>query len=742
MITFTTELTRIPGTTGRFADRLLRLRIRTVGDLLMHFPTRYEDFSAVVPVAELQTHQTATVRGVIRSISTRRTWRKHMLLLEALIADETGTIKALWFNQPFLARVLRPGLQANFAGKVLANDDELYLSNPAYEFVPRNAASQAVNHTARLVPIYPETRGLTSRGIRFLVKLFLRAVGSVPDFVPPDIRSSYNLPELREALANIHFPKSMNEAEDAKRRFAFAHLLLLQLANGRMRRALAREETVPIRVQASELETLIARLPFRLMPSQETCLREIVADLEKPHPMNRLLQGDVGSGKTVVAALAALLVSSQKKQTAFMAPTEVLARQHYRTITTLTDRLTPDSAPHIGLLLAAETRAFYGANLEERVSKHALRSRVADGTCTIAIGTHALIQAHTRFKDLALVVIDEQHRFGVDQRAALVTRRPTPDATAPAIQEKNMRQTRTGESIPKTAPLPHFLSMSATPIPRTLSLTLFGDLDLSTITELPAGRKTIVTKVVAPENRSKAYAFIDQEIEKGRQVFVICPRIEPALANGGETLSQPTRTDMLLHEAKTVKAEYERLSKKVFPNRAVGMLHGKMKSAEKERVMAAFTSGATNILVSTSVIEVGVDVPNASVMVIESAERFGLAQLYQFRGRIGRGEHQSFCLLFTESTSDATKERLEALLAAKNGFALAELDLKLRGPGQFIGERQTGLPDLAMKSLGDIALIRDTKNAAELLFSRDVELQKYPLLQAELARFTTAVHLE
>ena len=446
--------------------------------------------------------------------------------------------------------------------------------------------------------------------------------------------------------------------------------------------------------------------------------------MKKPHPMNRLLQGDVGSGKTIVAILAALVLAGNGKpavakamagkQTAFMAPTEVLAKQHYETFKKFFKKFDKG----IGLITGSMAKVFYGDGLESDIKKNDLIKKIENSEIKIVFGTHALIQKYVKFKDLALVIIDEQHRFGVRQRSELL---------------KN----QSSEAVP------HLLSMSATPIPRTLSLTVFSDLDLSIIDELPKGRKEIITKIVAPINRDKAYAFIRGQVKKGRQVFVICPRIEPT-NEFLEGLPVPVvkRRNVLWENAKMVKEEYEKLSQKVFPDLRVGMMHGKMKAKEKNEAMKNFNKHKTDILVATSVIEVGVDVPNASIMMIEDADKFGLAQLYQFRGRVGRGEYQSFCFLFTESGSKSTHHRLRSLIEAKNGFELAEKDLAIRGPGEFLGEEQTGIPDLAMKAVRNPELVKSSREAAEDVLKNDPELEKYPLLKKRLESFQQEVHLE
>ncbi len=713
MITLETELARIRGLGPNFISKLQKLKIETVQDLLWHFPFRYDDFSTIVKIADLKLNQSATVSGVIRKIDLRRTWRRKMLLVETIIVDDSGGIKAVWFNQPYIGKILRVGMRANLSGKVALTDKEIYLSNPSYE--PLRGGE--IKHTAGLIPVYPETRGLTSRGLRYLIKPILKVLPPIQDFLPAEILAAYRLPDLNTAIKKVHFPRVLTEAEQAKKRFAFEDLFLLQLNNLKLRSRLAQEKAPVIEWNEEGLKKIGGVLPFELTNSQKRSLAEILNDLKRGRPMNRLLQGDVGSGKTVIAAIAALLVAKSNLQAAFMAPTEVLARQHYQTLHKIFGNLLKQWGLEVGLLLGGLTQ-----KLKKETAK-----KIATGEIKIIIGTHALIQKGVTFNNLGLIVVDEQHRFGVEQRANLGTR---------------------NQGLGTRTPLPHFLSMSATPIPRTLSLTLFGDLDLSIIDELPKGRKAIITKVVAPENRSKAYAFVREEIKKGRQVFVICPRIE--VANSHETPTNATNISVISGrigadsrlEMKAVKEEFEKLSEKVFPDLKVAMLHGKLKSKEKEKIMNDFKNRLTDILVSTSVIEVGVDIPNATIMIIEGVEHFGLAQLYQFRGRIGRGEHQSFCLLFTESNSQSVKERLDALLRAKNGFELAELDLQMRGPGEFLGEKQTGLPDLAMKALNNLELIKTAREAASRIIEKDGELKNYPLLKEKLETFQKAIHLE
>jgi len=715
MFALDTQLSQIQGIGPKFTIKLNKLKITTVKELLWHFPFRYEDYSKIIPIDKLVLNEPATIQGVVQRINLRRTWRRKITIVEAIIADETGGIKAVWFNQPYIAQILRSGTRANFAGKLTKSPREIYLSSPAYEITSSRSLSGSrfgPKHTAGLIPIYPETRGLTSKGLRFLIKPILKDLKEIDDFIPPDVLQKNKLSEINLALRKIHFPLKLQESELAKKRFAFEDLFLLQLNNLKIKSRLAKEKAMPIQVDQNKLKTRVQNLPFQLTNSQKESLKEITADLQRTQPMNRLLQGDVGSGKTIIAALAALLTAENDLQTAFLAPTEVLASQHYYTTT----KIFPDFSGGIALLTANHAKLTYEKGLEEKISKSQLIKEIANNKVKIVIGTHAIIQKNIRFAKLAFTIVDEQHRFGVEQRAALAGAK------------------HTAGSI-----VPHFLSMSATPIPRTLSLTIFGDLDLSTITELPAGRKAIITKIVAPGNRQKAYTYIREQIKKGRQAFVICPRIEPGALKEGQILTEARKKAM---ELKSVKEEFEKLSTQIFPDLRVAMLHGKLKGKDKDQIMRDFSNKKSDILVSTSVVELGVDIPNATIMMIEGSERFGLAQLYQFRGRVGRGEHQSYCLLFTDSESESIQRRLNTLLTAKNGFELAEKDLSFRGPGQFLGQEQSGLPDIAMDALKDIELVKAARVSAQSIISIDPEFKNYPLLSKRFQQFQKQIHLE
>jgi ATP-dependent DNA helicase RecG len=723
-----TPLFEALGAKAPYVRRLENLGLHTVGDLLAHFPTRYEDFSKIYTVAELEPGQQATIQAAVEDVRTRRT-RRGLTIVEATLLDESGSIRAVWFNQPFVATALRPGRIANFAGKISISDEsELYLNHPAYEIIKSSTMTGAgandestTRHTARIIPIYPETRGLTSRGIRFVMQNVLRRVQSMKEWLPAETLSSLDLPELNSAYHTIHFPPTIEHASIARRRFDFENIFLLHLFNYEQKMKMAQEHAAPIATDIDRVKALLAALPFELTVSQKRSLWEIIQDMEKPRPMNRLLQGDVGSGKTVVAAIAAVMAAERGSQTAFMAPTEILARQHFQTMKKL-----PGAKPSIGLLTASESVAFYGDGMESKLSKDAFHKKVAEGEIMIIFGTHALIQKNVAFKSLGLVVIDEQHRFGVRQRQALARATGSGAAGGSGV----------GSGSGSGKLTPHFLSMSATPIPRTLMLTVFGDLNLSLITELPTGRKPIETKIVAPLERQATYDFIRKQVGEGRQVFVICPRIEKS--EDDKNAKQESKK----LEIKSVTEEYEKLSKKIFPELRVAMLHGQMKPREKEEIMRRFKDRELDILVSTSVIEVGVDVPNATIMMIEGADRFGLAQLYQFRGRVGRGEHQSYCFLFTDSTAATTVARLRAILDAKNGFELAEKDLELRGPGQFFGDVQTGFPDAAMSALQDVELVKSSREAATAILAKDPTLTAYSALKKRFEEFKKSVHRE
>ncbi|MDP2663941.1 MAG: ATP-dependent DNA helicase RecG [bacterium] len=697
-----TPVERIPRVGPQYQKKLKRLGIKTVGHILFHFPHRYEDFSNVRKISEIGGGETVSIQGKILEIRNIRTFRKRLTLTQAVVGDDSGTIKIVWFNQPYLINSLKKGDLLFLAGKMNQKGQGRYLSSPVYEKITNEVQfkNSDLTHTGRLVPVYPETEGLSSRWLRAIIRPILTDLNNkIPDALPQKIREKYDLLPFPQAIWQIHFPDTLELAKKSKKRFIFEELLTLSLFVLRERMKLAREKSISFPLGLELVQDFTKSLPFRLTDDQRKAAWQILKDTERKRPMNRLLEGDVGSGKTIVSAIAALNTVKAGFQVAFMAPTEILVKQHYQTFSNILKKY----KIKIGLVTSKENKVS-----GKKVTRKELVEKAKKGKIDILIGTHALVQKEIRFGKLALVIIDEQHRFGVEQRAKL-------------CQQKKE--------------IPHLLSMTATPIPRTLALTIYGDLDLSLIKELPKGRKKIITEVVAPEKRNQTYDFITRQIKKGQQVFVICPRIE-ASTNG-----DPGKKNNWL-EVKTVKEEHEKLSNKIFPQFKIDMLHGRMKNKEKEKIMKNFRDKKTDILVSTSVIEVGIDIKNATVMMIEGADKFGLAQLHQFRGRVGRGEEQSFCFLLTDFQGQRTNQRLRALIKSENGFDLAEKDLEIRGPGDLSGQRQWGIPDIAMEAMKDISLVERSREEAKEILQEDPGLKKYPLLKEKLQEFQKQIHLE
>ena len=681
MLDFQTPIQFLKGVGNNYLKKFKKIGIETVKDLLFYFPFRYEDFSVIKKINQLILNEVVTIEGKILEIKTFKTWRKKFFITEAIIEDDTAPIKIIWFNQPFLTKNLKRGDLISVAGKLIEDKNGVYFSPSHYEKIT-DFDSEERRETSGLIPVYSETEGLTSRALRFFIKQCLKQTRIPNDWLPFHIRQKYHFPDLKTALKQIHFPKNITEAEVARKRFLFEDLFILELTILKQKQQLKQYKGFLIKANLDSLKKFSESLNFQLTNDQKQAVVDILKDLQKGKPMNRLLQGDVGSGKTIVAAIAALMTVENNYQVAFMAPTEILSEQHFQTFS----RLFKDFEINIGLITSNKTKISWNGLISEIKRKDFLRD-CQQQKINIIIGTHSLIQKDVKFKNLGLVIIDEQHRFGVEQRKELLKS--------------------------KADFIPHLLSMTATPIPRTLALTLWGDLDISSIKELPKNRKPIITKIISPQQREKVYQFIKDQIQQGRQVFVICP-----LINDSEKL-----------EVKSVLKEYEKLQNQIFPEFKVMYLHGKMKTQEKEEIMQKFLKNEINILVSTSVVEVGIDVPNASIMLIEGADRFGLAQLYQFRGRVGRGPHQSYCFLFTESNSQNTLKRLKALITAKNSFELAEKDLELRGPGEFLGTRQSGMPDNLMMALKNLSLVQIAKNEAELILQNDPELKNYPLIK-------------
>lgn len=661
-----------------YARRLKNLKIETVEDLLYHFPFRYIDYSLVSPIAKIQPGETVTLRGVITAIKNEYTARGKKIQ-KGEITDQSGSIEAIWFNQPFLVKTLKIGTHVSLSGKADFWGRKVALVSPEYEILrnERGPARTDTVHTGRLVPVYHETYGISSKWLRSRTSPLIEKVAPfIDDFLPTAIKDKHDLLAINPALKQIHFPKNNKEIDEARKRLAFEELFLIHLATFK-RKINWQEKRLACQLHVDQEKVLqfSQSLPFELTRAQKRALREIFSDLGQNKPMNRLLEGDVGSGKTVVAAAAGYVAYLNRIQSAIMAPTEILANQHYQTLKQL---LTP-----LGVKITLLTGA----------------KKKAEVDFDLIVGTHTLIYQRARFKNLGLVMIDEQHRFGVEQRGKLI--------------EKGRA--------------PHILTMTATPIPRTIALTLYGDLDLSVIDEMPQGRKEIKTWVVPPQKRGAAYQWIHQQVkDKENQAFIICPLIEES---EHETLQS----------VRAATSEFKRLQKGVFPDLRLGLLHGRLKSKEKSQVLEKFRKGRLDLLVSTPVVEVGIDIPTATIMMIEAAERFGLAQLHQLRGRVGRGSQQSYCLLFTELQGERIIKRLRALERTNIGMKLAEMDLHLRGPGELYGTKQHGFAELKIASFSDLPLIEKTREAAHQLIKQDPKLKKYPLLQAKLKKDTIKV---
>jgi ATP-dependent DNA helicase RecG len=673
-------VTKLPGIKEAMAKKLANLGVHTIGDFLSLYPRRYDDYRTLKPINQLHYGEDVTIIAQVWETRQRDT-RNGRSMVTSTLSDGTATIEATWFNQPWLTQKLYAGLQIVISGKVDEYLGRLTFQSPDWEELDKNLV-----HTGRLVPIYPLTEGITIKWLRNQIKTTVDYwTRRLPDYLPEESRQRLNMASLDEAVRQIHFPDDWDKLEAARRRLAFDELLLIQLGVLRQRRAWQAQQGRPVQIEAETVERVMQALPFELTAAQRKALDGIIVDLQRDTPMSRLLQGDVGSGKTVVALAAMVLTGLDDGQAAILAPTEILAEQHFQGMSKLLGPIGEALGRpfHIRLLTGSTAAA----------ERKELLEALSNGQIDLLVGTHAIIQGDVELKNLRLAVIDEQHRFGVEQRAAL--------------REKGFN--------------PHMLVMTATPIPRTLALTLYGDLDLSVIDEMPPGRQVIETRWLAPRERERAYSFIQSQIEKGRQAFIICPLVEE---------SEKT-------EAKSAIEEHKRLQSQIFPRLKLGLLHGRLKSEEKERVMAAFRDKELQILVSTSVVEVGIDVPNATVILVEGANRFGMAQLHQFRGRVGRGEFQSYCLLLADNASAEAEQRLAVIERTSNGFELAEQDLQMRGPGEFFGTRQSGLPDLKLVKLSDTKLLELARQEAHFIFEKDpaLETPQNRLLARQLANF-------
>lgn len=707
---------------------LKRLGVVTVEDLLYYLPARYEDMSEAQSAATLEKNQDAVVYGQLGGLKTRKAWKSRKPIAEGWVEDASARVKIMWFNQPYLAKMYTDGMYVKVAGKVAGSGDKLYIANPEVEKLDSLPIDQHKNSIFKqtdtiadetLYPVYRETKGITSKWLYHTVlKCFEKEIQTtLVDPIPSQIRERYNLPELGTALVFAHSPKKVEHAKSARKRFAFEEVFYIQIQKALERQAVSVATTYSFNTTAGHLKEFTERFPFTLTSAQKKSIKDITKDFSGQHAMSRLLEGDVGSGKTAVAATTAYAVATSRPpegtgkqiefgnlQVAYMAPTEILAKQHFESFIEYFHHL----PVQIGLITGSGCMKFPSKTdptKPTKISKAQLLKWVKNGEVPILIGTHSLIYKSVEFKHLAYVIIDEQHRFGTGQRKALA--------------KKDER-------------IPHLLSMTATPIPRTLALTIYGDLDITLLDEMPSGRKKVQTQVVGPGQRDSMYAHVQSELDSGRQAYVICPRID-----------EPDPDKATALRLKSVTAEAERLQKHVFKKARIEVLHGKMKPAEKDAVMKRFYAHEIDVLVATSVVEVGVNVPNATNIIIEGAERFGLSQLHQLRGRVIRGTHQPYCFAVTESKSDKTKERLKVLATAKNGFELAEHDLQFRGSGQLYGAKQSGLSDLGMEAIKNIKLVEAARTEARTLVeTTDDLLHSYPLIHHKVNTTLASLHME
>ena len=718
---------KFPRLTEEQKRALRKLGLFSVSDLLFHFPVRYSNLSEIKKIGDLSHGDTATIYGKVSKLKTKKAFRSKIPMAEGEIEDMTGKIKIVWFNQAYLAKMIRDGDAVKLTGKISSGKNGLFMTNPEYEKMPNMPIDthdtlfnkNGIENTGFSYPIYPETRGITSKWFYHAIqKIFKnRAIEDIEDCIPEDILKRYHLPSLRTSLIWIHKPRNMKNAQAARKRFAFEEVFSIQLGRQHDKLEYKKNKSFKINSRKKDIEEFLQRFPFNATNAQKKSIEAILKDIAKNAPMSRLLEGDVGSGKTAVAATAAYVAVNNKPfdhavgrlqtfgslQTAYMAPTEILAIQHFESFIQYFRHL----QINIALITGSGCRKFPSKINPvgwTTISRTQLLKWVANGEIPILIGTHALIQKSVKFKNLALVVIDEQHRFGTEQRRKLVR---------------------------KNGLAPHLLSMTATPIPRTLALTIYGDLDLSLLDEMPAGRKRVITEIITPDKREETYEKTKKELKNGRQLYVICPRI-----------NEPDPEKELALNVKSVVEEAKRLKKEIFLEYEIGILHSKISKGEKEKVMKDFAEGKINILCATSVVEVGVNVPNATMIIIEGAERFGLAQLHQLRGRVIRSSHQAYCYIFADAKSGKTIARLKALKTAKNGFELAELDLALRGAGELGGGKQWGITDIGMKAIKNIKMVEAARLEAARLISEDPELAKYPLLKQKIRQKSGEFHFE
>jgi len=705
---------------------LEKIGLKTIEDLLFYFPTRYEDTTKLKNIADLEAGDKPIIYAKVKSIRMGKTFMKKTPITEAILEDSTGTVKATWFSQPYIAKMLKVGTSAKFQGTISERNKQLYITNPEYKnlnSIPLVTSDSLFNQKITdnfIYPVYPESRGITSKWFyHTMLKIFKAGIlDEIEDTLPEKILRKYHLPSLKTALIWIHSPQKKSDSLSARKRFAFEEIFFIQLSRAKQKKEYQSYPSFRIKKTKKDMAKFISRFPFKTTNSQTKSINQILDDFGKDYAMSRLLEGDVGSGKTAVAASAIYAVTttppknqpSAKLQTAYMVPTEILAKQHFESFIQYFAHLNIN----IGLITSSGCRKFpskVDPTGWTKISRAQLLKWVANGEIPILIGTHSLISKSVVFKNLAFVIIDEQHRFGLMQRQGLAQK------TNICSDNKNI--------------MPHLLSMTATPIPRTLALTIYGDLDLTLLDQMPHGRKPIITEIILPDKREKTYEQIKIELKKGRQAYIICPRID-----------EPDPDKATALRVKSVKAEASRLKKDIFKEYEIGILHSKMKPAEKEGVMGDFTEGKITLLVATSVIEVGVNVPNATIIILEGAERFGLAQLHQLRGRVIRSNHQAYCYVFSETKTKKTSDRLNALQTTKNGFELAEHDLTLRGAGELTGRKQWGISDLGMEAIKNIKMVEASRLEAQKLITTNPDLKKYPLIKKKITQIQNSTHFE
>ncbi|MBI4088407.1 ATP-dependent DNA helicase RecG [Candidatus Kaiserbacteria bacterium] len=757
---------------------LKKLGLVSVRDILYHFPVRYDQGGADSSIGGLVPGTSATIFGTIGNLGTRRSWKRKIPVGEAVIADQSGRIKIMWFHQPYLAKKFTEGQFVKAVGIVGGSSEKPYLANPHVETadpaetglfaVPKSREESAGKEAKKLFAVYPESRGVTSLWFRHALERLRQkgAYACLGDPLPAEVVARYNLPDIERALLYIHEPDTLAHAEAARKRFAFEEIFVIQVIRARERAENDALASFPVRGAETLTLRFLGSLDIKPTRAQKRAIADILADFGRPHPMARLLEGDVGSGKTLVAAASAYAVVNSRPplklasgefgrtpdgvlavresgtlQVAYMAPTEILAAQHFQSFIEYFSAKGgsasggKDISINIALITGSGCKKFPSKvkpGEATNISRAQLLKWVAGGEIAMVVGTHALIQKSVKFQHLAYTIVDEQHRFGTKQRRALA-RKSAGGREIPTEDLVRSEVSAAGRNFPPACAdsAPHFLSMTATPIPRTLALTIYGDLDISVLDELPPGRAKITTKLVKPDGRTEVYEAVRRELAAGRQAYVICPRIEEP---------DPKKQNAL--QAKSAKAEAVRLKKEVFADKEVGLLHGAMKPAEKDAVMARFTKGDIDVLVATSVVEVGVNVPNATVILIEGAERFGLAQLHQLRGRVMRSSHPPLCFLLPETTSDLSLKRLRALEKSDDGFSLAEADLASRGAGDLYGNAQWGVSDLGMEALKNPRLIQAARTEAFDLVASDPSLSNYPALEARAKRASDKLHAE